>query len=93
MILRHSTVHEIYLNSRCLGTCILTQPDDQKYKTQRAHFNPLFHKSVLNNHVEKFNEKGNLLIEKLTKSADGKSVVTFLDEFNRFTLDVIAAVN
>ena len=81
------------MNSRALGTSLITQPDSRKHKTQRALFNPSFQKSVLNNHVEKFNEKGNLLIENLRKSADGKSVVCLQDVLNRLLLDIIATVN
>ena len=78
--------------SRFLGISMITQPDNQKHKTQRAHFNLSFHKRVLNNHVEKFNENGNLLIEKFRKSADGNSMVHLLDEFNRLLLDLISSV-
>ena len=81
------------MNLRALGTSLISQPDIQKHKTQRAHLNPFFHKSILNNHVEKFNENGNLLIENLRKSADGKSVVYLQDVLNRLLLDVIATVN
>ena len=44
------------------------------------------------NYSEKFNEKGDVFMEKLRKSADGKTKVCLLDEFNRVALDVIAVV-
>ena len=48
---------------------------------------------ILNEFFEEFNLKGDILLEKIEKMADGKTVITMLNEFNRTTLDVIAKVN
>ena len=58
----------------------------------RALFNPSFHKQVLNSFIDEFNNKGDLLLEKLRSMADGKTQVVMLDEFNHATLDAIATV-
>ncbi len=42
--------------------------------------------------LHQFNASADLLIEKLSHKADGKTEVAMLDEFNRTTLDVIAKV-
>ena len=44
------------------------------------------------NFVEQFNTKADLLVEKLGKSADGKTVIDLFSEINRATLDAIALV-
>ena len=67
--------------------------NSEHWKHRRNLFNPSFHKQVLNGFYEEFNTKGDALLEKLEKVADGKTVITLLDEFNRTTLDVIATVN
>ena len=43
--------------------------------------------------VDQFNESADILIEKLSHKADGKTEVAMLDEFNRTTLDIIAKVD
>ena len=40
-----------------------------------------------------FNQKGDILIEKLRKIADGKTIYKLLDEINHTALDSIASVN
>ena len=41
---------------------------------------------------DQFNSKADILTEKLRAKADGKTVITLLDEFNRVALDAIAQV-
>lgn len=42
--------------------------------------------------VKEFNDKGDILMEKFRSLADGKTLVTFSNEINRFGLDVISSV-
>ena len=42
--------------------------------------------------VKEFNDKGDILMEKFRSLADGKTLVTFYSEINRFALDVISSV-
>jgi len=42
--------------------------------------------------VNQFNSKADILTEKLRTQADGKTVISLLDEFNRVALDAIAQV-
>ncbi len=44
------------------------------------------------NFVKEFNTKADILIEKLSKSANGKTLVNLFNEINRATLDAIALV-
>jgi hypothetical protein len=44
------------------------------------------------NFVGQFNSKADILMEKLSKSADGKTPVNLFNEINRATLDAIALV-
>jgi hypothetical protein len=43
--------------------------------------------------VKQFNSLTDILMEKLRTKADGKTVVSLLNEMNRATLDAIASVN
>jgi hypothetical protein len=43
--------------------------------------------------VKQFNNKADILMEKLSKSADGKTLVDLFKEINHTTLDAIAQVN
>lgn len=45
------------------------------------------------NFVEQLNTKADVLIEKLSKMADGHTVVNLFNEINRATLDAIALVS
>lgn len=45
------------------------------------------------NFVGQFNSKADVLMEKLSKLADDKTVVNLFNEINRATLDAIALVN
>ena len=42
--------------------------------------------------MDQFNFSADVLVERLTKMADGKTEVAMLDEFNRLTLDVVCKV-
>ena len=42
--------------------------------------------------MDQFNASGDLLVEQLSKMADGHTEVNLLDEINRITLDAIAKV-
>lgn len=42
--------------------------------------------------IDDFNSRSNILIQHLNTLADGKTVVTMLDEMNKTTLDVIGKV-
>lgn len=50
-------------------------------------------KSNLNLWVKEFNDKSDILMEKLRLLADGKKLITLYQEVNRFTLDVISSVS
>jgi cytochrome P450 len=63
-----------------------------RWKHRRALFNPAFNKQVLNSFFDEFNSKGNLLLEKLSRMADGKQQVNMLENFSKVTLDSIASV-
>lgn len=55
-------------------------------------FNPGFHRSVLMTFVKHFNNKADLLLERLRSFADGKTLIQLLPEMNHLTLDAIAIV-
>lgn len=57
-----------------------------------AIFNPGFHRTVLLDCLKEFNSKTNILIEKLRLKADGKTKISFYQEINRLTLDIIGSV-
>lgn len=65
--------------------------DRFKWKS-RALFNPALHKQVLYGFMNKFNCKGDLLLEKLKAKANGNTEIKLLDEFNHATLDIIGTV-
>jgi hypothetical protein len=46
----------------------------------------------LEQYIDEFNLKGDILLDKLRVLADGKTIVTLFDQFNAMALDVIAAV-
>ena len=82
----------IKLFQRGIGSGLLTDLNNVRWKHRRGLFNPAFHKQVLNGFFDEFNLKGDLFLEKLRKMSDGKTSVTMLEEFNRTTLDVIGSV-
>ncbi|XP_022090979.1 cholesterol 24-hydroxylase-like [Acanthaster planci] len=77
---------------RYLHHGLLTESNVPKHMKRRALFDPAFHRKYLKTLISTFNQSANVLIEKLTNVADGKTVVPMLDEFNKFTLDVLAKV-
>ncbi len=42
--------------------------------------------------IDQFNDKAEILMERLRSLADGKTTISLLDEFNNITLDAIAKV-
>ncbi len=47
----------------------------------------------MNNHIDIFNTKGNLLIEHLRKFSENNKILTFKKELNKLILDIIAQVS
>ncbi|XP_038073597.1 cholesterol 24-hydroxylase-like [Patiria miniata] len=98
----HSTTHfkppaevQFFWNvygQRYLHHGLLTESNVTKHMKRRALFDPAFHRKYLKNLISSFNKSANVLIDKLAKVADGKTEVLMLDEFNKFTLDVLAKV-
>nr|UOU03257.1 cytochrome P450 3049B1-1 [Brachionus rubens] len=92
---KHSDVYRSFgfpLGARFIGNGLITELENSKWRHRRDMFNPSFHKQALVGFMEEFNTKSDLLMEKLRTMADGKQVITLLDEFNNMTLDVIATV-
>nr|APA31884.1 cytochrome p450 06963 [Brachionus plicatilis] len=79
-------------NERALGTGLVTEIDKEKWKASRALFNHAFQRNILKTFLDEFNEKSNLLMEKLRGKADGKTLVTMFPELNKFALDIISSV-
>nr|ATW72316.1 cytochrome p450 CYP3049A4 [Brachionus calyciflorus] len=78
--------------SRALGKGLVTQIDKEKWKKSRALFNHGFQRSVLMQCFKEFDDKANIVMEKLRSQADGKKLVTLFPEINKFALDVISAI-
>ncbi len=92
-LLSKSKYSRVFIKTiRFLGNGLVTDINIKRWKHRRALFNPSFHKHVLNSFIEEFNNKGDLLSEKLRLLADGKTKVVMLEEFNHATLDAIATV-
>nr|ARQ84122.1 cytochrome P450 [Brachionus plicatilis] len=79
-------------NERALGTGLTTEIDKEKWKPVRALFNHAFQRNILKTFFDDFNEKSNLLMEKLRSKPDGKTLVTMFPELNKFALDIISSV-
>lgn len=77
---------------RFLGYGLVTDTDEERWRHRRTLFNPGFHKHVLMTFVKQFNNKADILMEKLSKSADGKTLVDLFKEINHTTLDAIAQI-
>lgn len=82
----------IFGRHRFLGSGLVTQLNHQKWKSKRNQLNPAFYRSYLKDLVPQFNSIADALISKLSKVADGKTVINMVDEFQKVTLDVIAKV-
>nr|AHL88992.1 cytochrome p450 3049A1 [Brachionus koreanus] len=79
-------------SERALGTGLVTEIDKDKWKKSRALFNHAFQRNVLKTFLDEFNQKSNLLMEKLRSKADGKTMVTMFPEVNKLALDIISSV-
>lgn len=77
---------------RTVGSGLVTEVDDEKWKKSRALFNHGFHRNVLINSMADFNDKTNILMEKLRSKANGKTIVSMNTEINKFALDIISSV-
>ncbi|CAF0954298.1 unnamed protein product [Brachionus calyciflorus] len=92
---KHPDVYGVFgfpLNTRFLGNGLITDLDHQRWRHRRNLFNPSFHKKSLVGFMEEFNLKSKILMEKFRTFADGKQIISILDEFNNMTMDVIATV-
>nr|QUF59386.1 cytochrome p450 CYP3049C1 [Brachionus angularis] len=77
---------------RFMGLGLVTETDNERWKKRRAVFNPGFHRGMLMNCLKEFNNKTNILMEKLRTLADDKTQVVLFKEINRMTLDIISSV-
>ena len=77
---------------RALGDGLVTLMDHEKWRHKRGLFNHGFQRKFMDQWVKEFNDKGDILMEKFRSLADGKTLVTFHSEINRFALDVISSV-
>ncbi|XP_038072891.1 cholesterol 24-hydroxylase-like [Patiria miniata] len=80
------------LGTRFLGNGLVSVLDYETHAPKRALLNPAFNRKYLQGMMGQFNAGADVLIEKLSHKADGKTEVAMLDEFNRTTLDIIAKV-
>ncbi|XP_038044316.1 cholesterol 24-hydroxylase-like isoform X2 [Patiria miniata] len=78
--------------TRFMGNGLITETVPSKHAKRRALFSPAFHRKYLMSLMDQFNFSADVLVNRLTTIADGKTEVAMLDEFNRLTLDVIAKV-
>lgn len=79
-------------NERFLGYGLVTDPNEERWRHRRTIFNSGFHRHVLMDFVGQFNSKADILMEKLSKLADGKTAIHLFNEINRATLDAIALI-
>jgi len=77
---------------RFLGNGLVSEQNHEKWKRDRALFNPGFHRQKLLGYMDEFNLKGDILIEKLRELADGKTFIRLHNEISHAALDVIASV-
>ncbi|XP_038072893.1 cholesterol 24-hydroxylase-like isoform X2 [Patiria miniata] len=90
-----SSIYRIFVRvfgTRFLGSGIAADTNPVTHDAKRALLNPAFHRKYLQGMMRQFNAGADVLIDKLSHKADGKTKVAMLDEFNRTTLDVIAKV-
>ncbi|XP_022088638.1 cholesterol 24-hydroxylase-like isoform X2 [Acanthaster planci] len=80
------------LGNRFLGNGLVSDVNPATHAQKRALFSPAFHRRYLQGLMGQFNTGADLLIEKLSPKADGKTEVVMLDELNGTTLDIIAKV-
>lgn len=77
---------------RFIGSGLFTQLNHEKWKQKRRLINPAFHRGYLKDLVPQFNSVADALVTKLSKVADGNTVIDMADEFQKVTLDVIGKV-
>ena len=63
------------------------------FKLNNSIKNIYIYSSVLMTFVNQFNEKTDMLVQKLRGIADGKTIIKLFHELNLVTLDAIAQVN
>ncbi|KAM7429821.1 hypothetical protein ABFA07_019388 [Porites harrisoni] len=77
---------------RYLGSGLVTNLDNESWKTRRGIMNPAFHRKSLKDLMSSFNSTADLLLDHLSTMADGKTQICMVDEFARAALDVICKV-
>ncbi|XP_038078422.1 cholesterol 24-hydroxylase-like [Patiria miniata] len=77
---------------RFFGKSLVTEIDHETWKPMGALFSPAFHRNFLKTCIVQFNTSCDLLLESLSKKADGKTEVNMLDMFNSVSLDCITKV-
>ncbi|XP_070550233.1 cholesterol 24-hydroxylase-like [Ptychodera flava] len=77
---------------RFLGHGLVSERRNKKWAERRSLMNPTFHRRFLKLSMDQFNSSVDLLIAKLRKKADGKSIVSMSEEFLRLGIDIIAKV-
>ncbi|XP_022088639.1 cholesterol 24-hydroxylase-like [Acanthaster planci] len=88
-------VYRIFIKifgTRFLGSGLVSELNPEAHAQKRALLSPAFHRKYLQGLMGQFNAGADLLIEKLSPKADGKTEVVMLDELDRTTLDIIAKV-
>ncbi|NXX74521.1 CP46A hydroxylase, partial [Urocolius indicus] len=77
---------------RFLGNGLATVIDHEHWHKQRKIMDPAFSRTYLMGLMEAFNEKAEMLMEKLEEEANGKKEFSMLTMMNRVAMDVIAKV-
>ncbi|XP_072025463.1 cholesterol 24-hydroxylase-like isoform X2 [Amphiura filiformis] len=78
--------------SPLMGKSLVTEIDHEVWMRKRAICDPAFHRKSLRSSMNQFNSCGDLLVQKLSTMADGKTEVVLLDQLNRVALDIIAKI-
>lgn len=75
------------------GYGLVSNADDESWRTRRQLLNPAFHKKYLKNYfMVDFNQVCDRLMERMNDVAESKEETSMLKEFARVTLDVISQV-
>lgn len=77
---------------RFIGRGLITETNEKRWAKRRLVLNHAFYRSFLRSVMDKFNEVGDHLVEKLEQFADGKTVVNLADVLHCAALDVIGKV-
>lgn len=88
----YEQVAYLFGKHRFIGSGLFTQLSHEKWKQQRRLLNPAFHRGYLKDLLPQFNSVADALVAKLSKVADGNTVIDMADEFQKVTLDVIGKV-